>query len=48
MKIWQLNFEWFKEQLKTINKSNIKEIDINFLTSSLSNKNNNNELLSNS
>ena len=42
------NFEWFKEQLKTINKSNIKEIDINFLTSSLSNKKNNNELLSNS
>ena len=37
------NFEWFKEQLKTINKSNIKEIDINFLTSSLSNKKNNNE-----
>ena len=42
------NFEWFKEQLKTINKSNIKEIDINFLTSSLSNKKNNNENKQNS
>jgi len=42
------DFEWFKEQLKTIDKFNIKEIDIIFLTSSYSNKKNNNELLSNS
>lgn len=42
------DFEWFKEQLKKIEKSNIKKIDITFLTSSFSDLKNNNELLSDS
>lgn len=41
------DFEWFKEQLKEIEKSNIKEIDIIFYTSSYSDRKNNNELLYN-
>ena len=42
------DFEWFKEQFKKIEKSNIKEINITFITSSFSDKKNNYELLSNS
>ena len=42
------NFDWFKEQLKTINKSNIKQINIHFFTRSYLDKKNNNELLLNS
>lgn len=42
------NFEWFKKQLKEIEKSNIKEIDIIFYTSSYSDIKNSDELLFNS